>query len=54
MKPITPKLFVYVFAAFLSLSPFTVNAQTDNSVAPQEAKQIAIDAYIYGLSLIHI
>ena len=52
MKPITPKLIVYVFAAFLSLSPFTVNAQTDNSVAPQDAKQIAIDAYIYGYPLV--
>jgi hypothetical protein len=37
---------------FLSCSPLTVQAQATNKVSVDEAKQIAVDAYIYGYSLI--
>lgn len=52
MKPTTLGSCACALALLVFMSPMPVHAQTAGTLSAQEAKQIAIDAYIYGYSLI--
>jgi hypothetical protein len=52
MKTTTFRTVACLLALLLFLRLSTAHAQTANRISAQEAKQIAVDAYVYGYSLV--
>lgn len=52
MKIANPGMLAWTFALFLALPLTFVQAQTAPALSPQDAKQLAQDAYIYGYPLV--